>query len=168
MIGPGWAATFVDPEEAQAALRALADAGVVGEVRQREEAFPMTIAKYEPAFGVTVRPQDLPRAREILKTTGLLPVSIAGFRREEDSALAIATLESRGLKPRLTTLVLDEIPPEFREEMEPYIVEVPAGQEGPSMEALEAAGFRVCEACGAMVLPGGARACSACGEAVPA
>ncbi len=163
--GPALAGTFVTMEEAQAALRALSDAEIAADIVNRDEPFPMNISRQEAAFGVAVAAPALSRAREVLKARGLLPTAVAKFRREEDARSALSALESRGLKARLSTLILDELPAEFRDEMEPYVLEVPAEQEGAAMEALEATGIRNCESCGSQIQPGDG-ACRTCGEPV--
>ena len=60
---------------------------------------------------------------------------------------------------------IDEIPAEFRDDMEAYSIEVPAEMEGRAYEILAAHGFRACEACGAQVQPDDG-ACRSCGETV--
>lgn len=164
--GPAVAGTFVTMEEAQSAVRTLGDAGIPSEVDSRGEPFPMTISKYEPPLDVVVAPADLPRARKALRDAGLMPIVVARFRREEEARTALVLLESKGLKPRISTLVLDEIPAEFREEMEPYIVEVPAEEEAAARELLEGIFLR-CDVCGAQIQRG-EPACRACGETIEA
>jgi hypothetical protein len=166
-VGPTLAGSFVTYEEAHAALRALSDAGIAAEIAPSDEQFPMTFLGAEPALGVVVAPVDAPRAREILRSAGLLPTAVARFRRGEDAHAAAAALQARGLKPRISVLVLDEVPAEFREEMEPYILEVPAHEKGPAMEILEGTVLTMCEACGAQLQAGDA-ACRTCGEPVAA
>ena len=163
--GPMLAGTFVTMEEAHAALRALSDAGITAEVTPRDEPFPMTVSRAEPAIGLTVAGPDLPRAKEALRVAGFLPTAVARFRREVDAQAAIAALEAQGLNPRLSVLVLDEIPQEFREEMEPYIVEVPSNQGGAATEILEKSVLRTCWSCGVQIQPGDT-SCRSCGEPV--
>jgi len=165
--GPALAGTFVTMEEAQAALRALSDAGVQSEIVNRDEQFPMNISRYEPAFGVSVAGVDSPQARHILAVRGLLPTSVARFHTENDAQAALSALEARSLKGRISVLVLDEIPEDFRKDLDPYIIEVPAEQEAAAMEALREFGIRTCEACGAQIQKADA-ACRACGEVIPA
>jgi len=163
--GPVIAETFVTMEEAQAALRALSDAGLPAEIVNRDDQFPMTISRFEPAFGLSVAPVDSPRAREILKSKGLLPVAVARFRREEDAKAALSALEAKGIRGRISTLVLDEIPEEFRDDMEPYMIEVPTEQDADAMAALEAFGIVNCDVCGAQIQKGDL-SCRTCGQAV--
>lgn len=161
------AGIFVTMDEAHASVRALSDAGIASEIANRDEPFPTTVSTIEPAIGVTVMPLDLPRARSVLRTEGLLSVAVARFRREEDAHAAVGALEAAGLKPRLSVLVLEEMPVEFRDDMEAYIVEVPEDQEGAAIEVLEKSVVRTCEACGAQMQSGDA-SCSSCGVSVPA
>jgi predicted RNA-binding Zn-ribbon protein involved in translation (DUF1610 family) len=163
--GPALAGTFVTMEEAQAALRALSDAGITAEIVNRDDQFPTTISRYEPAFGVTVPATDTPKAREILKTVGLLPTAVARFRRAEEAQAVVVALEARSIKARISALVLDEIPAEFRDDMDPYSIEVPADQESAAMEVLESLGIRNCPSCGAQLQKDDSL-CRACGEAV--
>jgi hypothetical protein len=161
------AAIFVTMDEAHAAVRALSDAGIASEVSSRDEPFPMTVSTTEPAVGVTVAPLDLPRARTVLRSEGLLTVAVARFRREEEAHAAVAALEAAGLKPRLSEIILEEVPVEFREDMEPYIVEVPEEQEGAAGEILEKSVVKTCDSCGAQIQSGDTT-CSRCGVSVPA
>jgi hypothetical protein len=165
LTGPAIAESFVTMEEAQVALRALSDAGIPAEIVNRGEQFPTNISRYEPGYGISVAGTDSPKAREVLRTVGLLPVAVARFRRENDAQSALQILEGRGIKGRISTLVLDEIPAEFRDEMDPYSVEVPYEDEAAALEALAAMGVRICEACGAQIQRGDG-ACKACGETV--
>ncbi|HZE89127.1 MAG TPA: hypothetical protein VE404_06240 [Verrucomicrobiae bacterium] len=164
-MGPMVAGTFSTPEESQAALRALSDAGISAEATNREEAFPTTVSKYEPAYIVTVAAPDMPKARSILATKGLVPTAVARYRKESEAHAAVAALETSAIHARISMLVLDEIPAEFRDEMEPYSVEVPADDEGKSLDILKAHGLLNCEACGAQIQEDDA-ACRTCGEVV--
>ena len=161
--GPVVAGNFVTMEEAQAAQRALTDGGIWSEVDARGEQLPMTIIGAEPGYAVVVAPREGGRARRILREMGIVPVAVARFRLEADAHSARALLESKGLKPRISVIVLDEMPAEFREEMEPYILEVPVEEEGAALEILRGSVLRVCAACGNQVRPGDA-ACRTCGE----
>ncbi len=165
--GPAMAGNFVTMEEAQSALRALSEAGIQGDIIQRDEQFPMTISQAEPSLAVAVAGPDLTRARSILHNRGILPVVIARFGREEDAHRAISVLESKGLRPRLTGIVVDDLPAEFRADMEPYVLEVPAAEEAAANEALEGTMLKACERCGGQVLFGHL-SCPACGERVVA
>src|SRR5262245_61366986 len=160
------AGVFVTADEAHAAVRALSDAGIASEVASRDEPFPMTVSTIEPALGITVSPIDLPRAQSILRSQGLLTVAVARFKREDEAHSAVAALEAAGLKPRISEIVLDEVPVEFREDMDPYIVEVPEEQEGAAAEILEKSVVKICEACGAQIQSGDTE-CSSCGVSVP-
>ncbi|MBI3451215.1 MAG: hypothetical protein HY049_20160 [Acidobacteria bacterium] len=163
--GPMVAGTYVTPEESQAALRALSDAGIAAEATSRGEAFPTNVSKYEPAYLVTVAAVDMPKARQVLSSAGLVPTAVARYRKEPDAHAAVAALESSAIRARISTLVLDEFPAEFRDEMEPYSVEVPAEDEGRAIDILKAHGLLSCEACGAQIQEDDA-ACRTCGEVV--
>jgi hypothetical protein len=163
ITGPVLAGTFVTMDEAQAAAAALADEGIVAEVVNRDEQLPMTIQKAEPAFGITVQPTEASRARRILRGIGLLPVAIARFRTEDLAHEAKARLEAEGLEPRVSCLVMDEIPEDIRADMDPYLIEVPATQESAAFRALEGTVRGRCEACGSPVRFGEI-SCSSCGE----
>jgi hypothetical protein len=163
--GPALAGSFVTMDEAQSALRALADAGIEGEICPRDDMFPTTISGVEPGLGVSVDPRRLGKAREVLRTLGLLPAAVARFRQQEDAQAALRILEARGLTPRLSILVLEEVPAEFREDMEPYTVEVPAEQEAAAMEILEREVLRLCESCGSQIRKDDV-SCRTCGESV--
>lgn len=164
---PAIAGTFVTMEEAQSALRALSEEGIPADVSQRDEQFPMTILQAEPSLGVVVAGGDLSRARQVLANRGILPVVIARYGREEDAHRAIAILEAKGLRPRMSGIVMDDLPAEFRSDMEPFVVEVPASQEGAANDALEGTMLKVCENCGGQIYFGNV-SCPACGERVVA
>jgi hypothetical protein len=163
ITGPALAGSFVTQEEAQAGLRALADEGIQGEIANRDEPFPMNILEAEPALGLTVPPEDLGKARKVLRSRGLLPIALARFRTEGDARNAFSILESKNLNPRISTLVLDEIPEEFREDMDPFILEVPAENEQKAAEALVGSPLGRCDDCGAQTLFGESH-CKACGR----
>jgi hypothetical protein len=165
--GPAIAGSFVTMEEAQSALRALSEEGITADVIQRDEQFPMTILQAEPSLAVAVPAGDLSRARQVLRNRGLLPVVIARFGREEDAHRAIALLEAKGLRPRMTGIVMEDLPAEFRSDMEPYVVEVPAAEEAAANDALEGTMLKVCENCGGQIYFGNV-ACPACGGRVVA
>ncbi len=163
--GPAIAGTFVTMEEAQSALRALSEEGIPADVAQRDEQFPMTINQAEPSLAVAVRGPDLTQAQRILRNRGLLPVVIARFAREEDSHRAISLLESKGLHPRVSGIVMEDLPTEFRSDMEPFVVEVPAAEEAAANIALEGTMLKACEHCGGQILFG-QDSCPACGARV--
>jgi hypothetical protein len=146
--GPTIAGTFVTQEEAQAARAALSEAGITAEIVNRDEQLPMTVQGEEPSLAVAVNPPDLSQARSILRSRGLIPTAVARFRREEDARSAMSLLESKGLRPRLSTLVLEEIPADIRGDLDPYILEVPAAQEVAANRSLVGAVVGSCEACG--------------------
>jgi len=163
--GPVLAGTYVTLEEAQAAVRVLAEAGITADVVNRDEQFPMTIQRAEPSLGVSVNPSALSGARRTLRARGLLPIALGRFKREEDARAAVARLESKGLHPRLSTLVLEEVPEEFREDMDPYLIEIPAEQETAGVRALEGMVVGRCEGCGSELLFGEMR-CRSCEEVI--
>lgn len=165
LTGPVLAGSYVTHEEAQSAVRVLAEAGIAGEIVNRDEQFPMTIQGVEPALGVSVPPSTVSEARRILRAQGLLPVTIGRFRGEEVATAAVSILESSGLHPRLSTLVLDEVPEEFREDMDPYLLEIPAEEEAAASRALEGLVVARCSACGAEIRFGQLR-CGSCEEVV--
>jgi hypothetical protein len=164
-MGPTVAGTFVTMDEAQAALRALSDAGILADVVNRDEQLPMTINKAEPSMAVAVAAPDLSRARAILRNTGLLPTAVARYRREEDAHQALSLLESRGLRPRVSKIVMDDLPREFQADMEPFVLEVPADQEIAANRALEGTMMKICDNCGGQIYFGDG-ACKGCGERV--
>lgn len=163
VTGPVLAGTFVTMEEAQVAASALGDEGIVAEMVNRDEQLVMTIQKSEPAFGVTVAPQDAPQARKVLRSRGFLPLAVARFRTEDMAEAARAKLEADGLEPRISALVMEELPEEIRGDMDPYLLEVPANQEGSALKALEGMERGRCEACGTPIRFG-ELSCSSCGE----
>lgn len=163
--GPAHAGSFVTMEEAQSALRALSEEGIAADVVQKDEQLPMTISRAEPAYAVTVSAQELGKAQQILKHRGLLPVAIGRYAREEDVHRAVGLLEAAGLKPRVSKLVMDDVPTEFQADMEPYLLEVPASEEMSAHEALGGTLMKVCDYCGGQVFFGD-DACKGCGERV--
>lgn len=163
LTGPVLAGNFVTQEEAQAGMRALAEAGIPSEIANRDGPFPMTIQEAEPALGITVPPELLGKARKVLRTRGLLPIALARFSKEADARNAFSILEGKRLNPRISTLVLDEIPEEFREYMDPYILEIPAENEQAAAAALEGCPMGRCDDCGSQTLFGNSE-CKACGR----
>ncbi|HXI02298.1 MAG TPA: hypothetical protein VNI57_03900 [Candidatus Saccharimonadales bacterium] len=163
--GPAIAGTFVTMEEAQSALRALSEAGIPADVVNRDEQFPMSISGVQPGFGIAVPETDLGGAQEILRNRGFLPVAIGRYRREEEVQQAFALLESKGLRPRVSKIVLDDVPPDFRGDVEPYVLEVPAEEEGRANDALAGTIMKICENCGGQIFFGDVD-CRSCGEHV--
>ncbi len=163
VTGPAIAGTFVTMDEAQTAVQALSERGITAEVVNRDEQLPMPVQRMEPSFAVAVQPADLSQSRRLLRGRGILLVAVARFHAREEAHAALTLLESKGLEPRLSALVMDEIPEEFRADMDPYILEVPGTQEGAARRALEGTVRGTCEACGAQVRFGEI-SCSACGE----
>lgn len=163
--GPYIAGSFVTMEEAHAALRALSEQGINADVFQKDTQYPMTLNRAEPAFAVSVQAPDLQRAQEILKDRGLVPTAIGRYAREEDAHAALAILEEKGLKPRISQIVMEDVPDEFRADVEPYVLEVPADQEMAANKALEGTVMKICESCGGRILFGD-EACKGCGERV--
>jgi hypothetical protein len=163
--GPTVAGSFVTMEEAQAALRALSEEGISADVLQKDEQFPMTISGAEPGYMIGVGASDLGRAQQILKNRGLLPTAIGRYAREEDAHRAVALLEQKGLRPRISKIVMDDVPTEFQAEMEPYVLEVPASEEMAASKALEGTIMKVCDYCSGQIYFGD-EACKGCGERV--
>jgi len=163
--GPVLAGNYVTHEEAQAAVRVLAEANITAEVVNRDEQFPMTIQGVEPSLGVAVKPSMVSEARRVLRAQGLLPITLGRFRREDIATTAVSRLENEGLHPRLSTLVLDEVPEEFREDMDPYLLEIPAEEEAAASRLLEGMIVGRCSACGADLRFGQLR-CGSCEEVV--
>lgn len=163
VTGPTIAGTFVTMDEAQAAVQALSERSITAEVVHRDEQLPMPVQQMEPSFAVAVQPANLSQSRRLLRGMGMLPVAVARFHTRDDAHAALSMLESKGLEPRLSSLIMDEIPEEFRGDMDPYILEVPGTQEGIARRTLEGTVRGKCEACGALVRFGEI-SCSACGE----
>jgi hypothetical protein len=60
---------------------------------------------------------------------------------------------------------MDDLPAEFRSDMEPFVVEVPAAEESAANIALEGTILKACENCGGQILFGHV-SCPACGDHV--